>query len=357
MEMSTKGNATAARTSFEELLRFGVERNASDLHLIKGAPPTYRIGLELIPTSYGKLTGEDTKRLSYEKLNEEEIKEFESRHELVKAFSGYRGKRFRMNINMQRGHVGSVTRILPTEVKSIEELGLHQIVAEMAIKDRGLILIIGPPATGKTTTMSAIIDWINRKKGGHIIILEDPIEYLHSHRKGIVMQREIGRDTNSFEEGLRSALRQDPDVIALGELRDLETIRIALNAAEIGRLILGTLHTYGTGETIDRIIGIFPPEQQRQVGTQLSMTLEGIISQTLIPRLGGGKVAALQIMTMTDAIRNCIRGGDLKAIDALYARGEGMLTRDTSLQALLTQGKISKETYERYRSTDTEGKR
>ncbi|QIB26475.1 type IV pilus twitching motility protein PilT [Caloranaerobacter azorensis] len=330
-----------------ELLKKTIELGASDLHITVGYPPVMRINGELIKHGEETLTPEENIDLVKQILDEDKFKQLEINGEIDTSYSIAGLGRFRVNIYKQRGTYGMAIRAVSLRIPTIEELGLPEIVRELSRKQRGLILVTGPTGSGKSTTLASMIDCINKERSCHILTLEDPIEYLHKHNKSIINQREIGSDSRNFASALRAALRQDPDVILVGEMRDLETISIAITAAETGHLVLSTLHTIGAAKTIDRIIDVFPPHQQQQIKIQLSTVLEGIISQQLLPRADTqGRVLALEIMIATPAIRNLIREGKTYQIQTAIQTGMkfGMQTMDNSLINLFKQGLISRNT-------------
>jgi len=339
----------------ENLLRKGIEENASDLHLMVGSPPAYRIGSDLSFLHWPALAAEETRRLAYEWLSEKEIQHFEAfGKEFTKCFTGGGGRRFRLTITRQKGCVSADIRFLPTRVPSIEELELPQEIAEMTKKKRGLVLITGRGAMGKTTTLAAMIDKINEERGCNIITIEDPIEYVFTCKKSLVSQREVGLDTDSFASALKAALRQDADVIAIGELLDQEALETAIWAAETGHLIFATMHTYDVGESVDRIVNAFPTHEQERIMAGLATALEGVISQQLIPRRKGdskrgGRIAAVEVIpTNNIAIRRLIREGKLYARDpyikATRSQGLPVLTMDDHLARLYREGKIDQDT-------------
>lgn len=328
-----------------DLVKYGVDSKASDIHITVGVPPVLRIDGSLIYYGENALNPDNTKKLVKQVLDDKQFNELDRRGEIDTSFSSPGIGRFRINAYKQRGSYGMAIRIIPLRIPTIEELGLPPIVKELARLPRGLILVTGPTGSGKSTTLASMVNLINEKRNCHILTLEDPIEYLHKHKKSIVNQREIGSDTNSFANALRAALRQDPDVILVGEMRDLDTISIALTAAETGHLVLSTLHTIGAAKTIDRIIDVFPPHQQQQVRIQFSSVIQAIISQQLLPRYNGdGRVAAFEIMVATPAIRNLIREEKIHQIDTLIQTGgkQGMQTMDNSLLELYNRGVISR---------------
>jgi len=330
-----------------ELLSIGVERNASDVHLTVGIPPTYRIDGALVSLVEKKLTPEDTLYLVRQALDETRLKKLEEDGEIDFSYSIHAIGRFRVNAFKQRGSYAMVLRIIPLEIPLMDELGLPVILNDLSKLPRGLILVTGPTGSGKTTTLASIINKINSERKCHIITLEDPLEYLHKHKKSIINQREVGSDTQNFANGLRGALREDPDVILVGEMRDLETISTAITAAETGHLVLSTLHTNGAAKTMDRVIDVFPPYQQQQIRVQLASVIEAVISQQLLLRASGkGRIGAYEVMTATPAIRNLIREGKNHQIDTtIQTSGAlGMHTMDTSLINLYKRGEITKET-------------
>lgn len=329
-----------------ELVNLATEKKASDIHITVGLPPVLRINGELIRLEEDRLMPDDTKKLVYEVLSEEVIKILEEKGEIDTSFSSPKVGRYRINAYKQRGSYGMALRIIPLEVPTIESLGLPSVVKDLSRLPRGLVLVTGPTGSGKSTTLASMINQINEERKSHILTLEDPIEYLHKHKKSIVNQREIGIDSKSFGNGLRAALRQDPDVILVGEMRDLETISIAITAAETGHLVLSTLHTIGAAKTIDRIIDVFPPHQQQQVRIQLASVMQAIISQQLLPKADGtGRVAAFEVMIGTTAIRNQIREEKIHQIDTSIQTGakHQMQTMDASLLELYKRGLITKE--------------
>ena len=329
-----------------DLLMHTIDRQASDLHLTENMPPLLRINGRIIITDFPKLSREDTKRLIYTVLSSDQKEKFEQDLELDLSLAMPGLDRFRMNVHIQRGSVEAAFRRIPLLIPALDELGLPRIVNELARKPNGLVLVTGPTGVGKTTTLAAMMDLINSEKEGIIVTLEDPIEFLHYNKKCIIKQREMHSDTRSFAEGLRHALRQDPDIIMVGEMRDLETISNTLTAAETGHLVLATLHTPDAPQTVERIIDVFPPSQQQQVKLQLADCLQGVISQLLLPRADGkGRVAATEIMVATPAIRNLIREQQIEQIPTIMQTGSqfGMHTMDKSLKKLYNDGIISLE--------------
>src|SRR5438067_7302042 len=337
-----------AAYSIDDLLEQMVTRNASDLHLSVGAPPAVRVRgrVERLP-DYGTLTAEDTQHLLYRIMSSEQQKNLEIKRQIDMSHSIPGLARFRVNIYFQREALGGVFRLIPEELKTLDELGLPSSLREFVDKPRGLVVVTGPTGSGKTTTLAALIDENNRSRSDHILTIEDPIEFIHPHKRCIVNQREIGPDATTFAEALRAALRQDPDVILLGEMRDLETIATALTAAETGHLVFGTLHTQSAPGTIDRIIDVFPAEQQEHVRVQIASSLQGVVTQALLPTAdGAGRVAALEVLIPDDAVRNLIRQGKVEQIYSVMqtASSRGMQTMEQSLAELTMRGVISKET-------------
>lgn len=330
-----------------EIVKQGTVREASDIHITVGSPIIFRINGILVPLNDRKLNPEDTKSLVFQALDDRLRAKLKEKGEIDTSYSIPGVGRYRVSAFLQRGSYSMVFRIIPLRVPTMEELGLPSIVKTFSEYRRGLILVTGPTGSGKSTTLATIIDKINSERKCHILTLEDPIEYLHKHKKSIVNQREIGSDSKNFKSGLRAALRQDPDVILVGEMRDLETISIALTAAETGHLVLSTLHTSGAAKTIDRIIDVFPAHQQQQARVQLSSVLQAVISQQLLLSTNEDRrVAAFEIMLATPAIRNLIREDKIHQIDISIQTGSnvGMITMDKSLIDLFRRGLISRET-------------
>jgi twitching motility protein PilT len=324
--------------SLSDLLKKLIEMGGSDLHLTTNTPPQVRVDGHLRPIEGARtLTSADTKALAYSVLTDAQKHRFEEALELDFSF-GVRGlSRFRANLFNQRGAVGAVFRAIPYEIKSFDDLGLPAVVSQLCDRPRGLILVTGPTGSGKSTTLAAMLDKVNRERHEHIVTIEDPIEFLHSHKSCIVNQREVGADTRGFAEALRTALRQDPDVVLVGEMRDLETIESALRIAETGHLTFATLHTNSAATTINRIIDVFPSSQQSQIRAQLSMVLEGILCQTLLPRVDGhGRCMALEILVPNPAIRNLIREDKVHQIYSMMQTGQGKHGMQTLNQALAT---------------------
>lgn len=327
----------------DDLLRVMVERGASDLHLSVGTPPTLRTDGDLMPLNAEKLTPTRMNELIYTVLTDDQISQFEETWELDFAYSVRGLSRFRVNVHRQRGTIGSVFRAVPVDPPSLDGLGMPEVLRTFCLRPRGLVLVTGPTGSGKSTTLAAMIREINVSRRRHIVTIEDPIEFLHRNEKSIIIQREVGSDTQGFSVALRHVLRQDPDVILIGEMRDLETIGAALTAAETGHLVLATLHTTSAAQTVDRIVDVFPPHQQEQVRVQLSTVLEGIICQTLLPLADGkGRICAQEILVASDAIRNLIREAKTHQMPSVLQSGgaEGMQTLDQALKALVQQGKV-----------------
>ncbi|GIV21596.1 MAG: twitching motility protein PilT [Armatimonadota bacterium] len=329
----------------DDLLRMTVEKGASDLHLSVGLPPMVRVDGRLHPLPFDPLNPRDIQRLVYDVLTGDQIQKFEKTKELDFSYGVKDVGRFRFNVYRQRGSVGCAMRAIPSAIPSLEQLRLPAILRELTRRHSGLILVTGPTGSGKSTTIASMIDVINTERNCHIMTIEDPIEYLHSHKNSMVNQRELGTDTDSFHNALRAVLREDPDVILVGEMRDLETIRAALTLAETGHLVFATLHTRNAPQTIDRVVDVFPPEQQEQIRIQLANTLESVIAQQLLPMLGGGRVAAVEIMIATPAIRNLIREGKVHQIYSIMETSsqQGMQTMDRALADLHLSGLVSFE--------------
>ncbi|HUU50202.1 MAG TPA: type IV pilus twitching motility protein PilT [Nitrospinota bacterium] len=332
--------------NLHQILKTMMEKGASDLHITIKSPPQLRIDGALVPLDMPPLTPADTKEICYSVLTDAQKLKFEQEKEIDFSF-GVKGlSRFRANVFMQRGAVAAAFRTIPYQVLSFEELGLPPIVANLTKKPRGLILVTGPTGSGKSTTLAAMIDKINSERHEHIVTIEDPIEFVHQHKNCIVNQRELNADTLHYHKALRSALREDPDVVLIGELRDLETIGSALTISETGHLTFSTLHTNSCAQTINRIIDVFPPYQQPEIRAQLSFVLEGVLSQTLIPRIGGGRVLALEVMIPTPAIRNLIREDKVHQIYSAMQTGQakfGMQTLNQSLFELYQRKLITYE--------------
>lgn len=332
--------------TIDELLKIGKENGASDVHITVGVPPKMRVNGELVDMNYPKLMPEDTDAIVNQMLSERQKEILKKDGEADFSFSIPALGRYRVNAFNQRGSLAAAIRLVGTQIPKPEDLGLPKSVIDLYNKKRGLILVTGPTGSGKSTTLASLINRINENRKAHIITLEDPIEYLHQHKLSMVNQREVGLDTMSYANALRAALREDPDVILVGEMRDLETISIAVTAAETGHLVLSTLHTIGAASTIDRIIDVFPPHQQQQIRIQLSMVLEAVISQQLIPTSDGHhRVAAFEVMLMSVAIKNLIRESKTFQIESMIqtSKKSGMITMDDALYELCMMGHITSE--------------
>ncbi|MEP7763977.1 type IV pilus twitching motility protein PilT [Sanguibacter sp. 25GB23B1] len=340
--------AQASDVDLDRVLRSMVEAGASDLHLTVGAPPMIRRDGSLVALEgYEGIMPEGLQRTLYSVLTQKQREKFEANLELDVSYSVRGLARFRVNLYQQRESIGAAFRVIPYEIKPLEDLGIPGVVANFAGLPRGLVLVTGPTGSGKSTTLASIVDLANRTRADHIMTVEDPIEYLHRHKKSIINQREVGQDTHSFASALKHVLRQDPDIILVGEMRDLETISVALTAAETGHLVFATLHTQDAAQTIDRIIDVFPPEQQGQVRTQLAGALQGVVCQTLCKRADGpGRAVATEVMIATPAIRNLIREGKTHQVYSAMQAGaqHGMHTLDQHLADLARTGRISYET-------------
>lgn len=329
----------------DDLLREACERGASDLHLSVGLPPMLRVDGSLVRTEFRPIAPTDTQRLIYDILTTDQIQWFEKTRELDFSYGMKNVGRFRVNVYRQRGSVGAAFRSIPDQIPTFEQLGLPVILRDLCRKHSGLILVTGPTGSGKSTTIACMIDAINVDNAVHIMTIEDPIEYLHRHKRAMINQRELNTDTDSFENSLRAVLREDPDVILIGEMRDLETIAAALTLAETGHLVFGTLHTRNAPQTIDRVIDVFPPHQQDQIRVQLSNTIEAVVAQQLLPRIGGGRCCATEVLIATAAIRNLIREGKTYQIYSALETGAqfGMQTMDKVLAELQKTGKVGHE--------------
>ena len=334
-----------ADVHIDELLRLTVQSGASDLHLSVGLAPMVRKDGKLVPLPFEKCQERDTQRIVFDVLNNTQIEKFERTHELDFSYGVKGVGRFRFNVYRQRSSVGCAMRVIPNVVPSMEQLKLPAVIRSFTQKHSGLILVTGPTGSGKSTTIASMIDIINTEREGHILTIEDPIEYLHSHKKSMVNQRELGTDTDSFTNALRASLREDPDVILVGEMRDLETISAAITLAETGHLVFATLHTRSAPATIDRIVDVFPSHQQDQIRIQLSTSIEAVVAQQLLPRIGGGRVSAIEIMVATSALRNLIREGKTYQIYSVIETGHqhGMQTMDRTLADLHRSGQVTFE--------------
>ena len=334
-------------TTLPELLQMTVQMDGSDLHVTTDTPPQIRVHGHLVRLEGPNLTPAETKQLAYSVLTDAQKKRFEETLELDFSFGIKRLARFRCNMFNQRGAVGAVYRLIPEKIRSFDELALPPVLATLAERPRGLVLVTGPTGSGKSTTLAAMIDKINVERRDHILTIEDPIEYIHPHKGCLVNQREVHSDTHGFSNALRAALREDPDIVLIGELRDLETVEAALRIAETGHLTFGTLHTNSAAQTINRVIDVFPAHQQSQIRTQLSLVIEGIVCQALLPKVGGGRIVALEIMVPTPAIRNLIREDKVHQIYSAMQTGQekmGMQTMNQSLATLYQKKLITLET-------------
>jgi twitching motility protein PilT len=345
---------------FAEVLLQVMERNASDLHLTAGSPPMIRQHGKLHALDYPRLTPQTTREIVYSILTNDQRQKLETDWQIDLAYSIPGKARFRVNAYFQRASLSAALRLIPQDMPRLGELGLPPVLEEFTKKPRGFVLVTGPTGSGKSTTLAAMLDLINEVRHEHILTIEDPIEFLHRHKRCIVNQRELGADAQTFGLGLKAALRQDPDVILVGEMRDLETISTALTAAETGHLVFATLHTQDTAQTVDRIVDVFPPEQQQQVRVQLSVSLQGIVTQQLLPRADGqGRIAGCEILVPTPAVRNLIREGKTHQIySALQTGGQfGMQTMDAALAQLVREHKITRELAESRSSAPEELRR
>lgn len=329
----------------DELLQHVLDTKGSDLHLAVGKPPCIRVhGKVKELSSYEPLRGPVLQRILYDIISDEQIQRFENDLELDFAYTtADAAARFRVNIFRDKGFLAAALRVIPTKIPNPDDLGLPPVIMEQANRPRGLMLVTGPTGSGKSTTLAAIINKINQEHEGHIITIEDPIEFVHPHRKCVVNQREVGTDTLSFKNALRASLREDPDVILVGEMRDTETIHLAVTAAETGHLVFGTLHTNSAAESIDRMVGVFPADQQEQVRTQLSNSLVAIVTQQLLPKIGGGRIGAIEIMIANSAIRNLIREAKAHQMTSIIQTqtGIGMQTMDQALRDLVLNGLVT----------------
>ncbi|HEY3414080.1 MAG TPA: type IV pilus twitching motility protein PilT [Armatimonadota bacterium] len=341
--MIAEPNIALAELHLDDLLSYAIQHRASDLHLTANLPPMVRVDGRLQRSPWDHLRPNDIQRLLYDILTGEQIQRFEATNEL--DFSYWIGEeaRFRGNMYRQRGSVGAALRAIPVKIPSMTELHLPRILEDLASLPSGLVLITGPTGSGKSTTLACLIDMINSDRDCHVMTVEDPIEYIHKHRKSMVNQRELGTDTNSFGNALRAALREDPDVLLIGEMRDLETIQTALTMAETGHLVFATLHTRSAAQTIDRIVDVFPSHQQSQIRTQLASGLEAVVGQQLCSKVGGGRVAACEVMMASSAVRNLIREGKSFQIPSVIETSSrvGMQTMDKALSELYRSGQIT----------------
>jgi twitching motility protein PilT len=345
---------------FADVLLEVMERNASDLHLTAGSPPMMRLHGRLHELDYPRLTPQMTREVIYSILTNDQRQRLETDWQVDLAYSIPGRARFRVNAYFQRAALSAALRLIPQDMPRLGSLGVPPVLEDLTKKPRGFVLVTGPTGSGKSTTLAAMLDLINDSRQEHILTIEDPIEFLHKHKKCIVNQRELGADAKSFALGLKAGLRQDPDVILVGEMRDLETISTALTAAETGHLVFATLHTQDTAQTVDRIVDVFPPDQQQQVRVQLSVALQGIVTQQLLPRADGqGRVVACEVLTPTPAVRNLIREGKTHQIySALQTGGKfGMQTMDAALAQLVREHKITRELAEARSSAPEELRR
>jgi len=328
-----------------QLLAFSVKNNASDLHLSAGVPPMIRVDGDVKRINMPALTHKDVHSMIYDIMSDKQRKDYEEFLETDFSFEIPKLARFRVNAFNQTRGAGAVFRTIPSQIRTLEDLKAPGIFRDIAMYPRGLVLVTGPTGSGKSTTLAAMIDYVNTNKPDHIITIEDPIEFVHESKKSLINQREVHKDTLGFSEALRSALREDPNVILVGEMRDLETIRLAMTASETGHLVFGTLHTSSAAKTVDRVVDVFPANEKEMIRTMLSESLRAVISQTLLKKIGGGRIAAHEIMIGTPAIRNLIREGKIAQMYSAIQTGQnaGMQTLDQNLQDLLAKGVISKE--------------
>jgi len=345
-EFETIGGITAVeqRLTIDDLLKFTKDQGASDLHLSEGSLPMIRVDGRLLKLDLPGLTRQGVRDLVLSSMNGEQLKRFEERWEVDFAKEIDDSTRFRCNVYRQINGVGGAYRTIPADIRSFEELGLPDALKRLSLLERGLVLLTGPTGSGKTTSLATMVDWINQHKECHVITIEDPVEFFHSSRHSLINQRELGASTHSFANALRAALREDPDVILVGEMRDLETVSLALTAAETGHLVLATLHTSSAVKTIDRIIDIFPAEQKSQVRSMVSESLQAVVAQTLLPRKDRGRIVALEVMIATVAVRNLIRENKIYQIPSIIQAGSkvGMQSLDQHLLTLVAEGKIER---------------
>jgi twitching motility protein PilT len=329
-----------------QLLTFTYQQNGSDLHISAGEPPMLRIDGDVKRIKAPVLSPEETQSMLYDIMGDTQRKIFEEKSDIDFSIELGESVRFRVNIFRQRRGLGAVFRVIPTKILSLEQLGMPPILAEISRKEKGLVLVTGPTGSGKSTTLAGMIDLINDELDGHILTIEDPIEFVHSSKKCLINQRELGPHTQSFSNALKAALREDPDIILIGEMRDQETIQLALTAAETGHLVFGTLHTSSAPKTVDRIIDVFPANQQGQIRAMLAESLQAVITQTLCKKIGGGRAAALEILLGTTAVRNLIRENKIHQIPSIMqtSQGTGMKTMEQALIELAFENKISRET-------------
>jgi twitching motility protein PilT len=330
-------------TSIGSLLRFAVQQKASDLHLSSGEAPMLRVHGDMMRVDSPVLSAEDTHRMIFDVMNDSQRKTFQDKLECDFAFALDADLRFRVNVFVQNRGEGAVFRTIPSKIPKFDDLGLPQVVRHLCDEEKGLVLVTGPTGSGKSTTLAAMIDYLNDTMPGHILTLEDPIEFVHKPRRSLINQREVGNQTHTFTAALRSALREDPDVILVGELRDLETTALALTAAETGHLVFATVHTSSAPKTVDRLVDIFPPGQQAQIRTMLAESLLGVITQMLLHKVGGGRAAALEILIGTSAVRNLIREAKTHQIPSAMQVGAkvGMQTMEAAVLNLLKRGVVT----------------
>jgi twitching motility protein PilT len=348
--LTLKSNDTSrvrdlSEVHIDELLELLVESKGSDLHIAVDVPPIYRVDGDLVPGNYTKFTPQVSQRMCYDILTDEQIQRFENSLELDFSYQLGKSSRFRVNLFRDKGSVAAAFRTIPFKIPTLDELGQPPITRDLCKKHRGLILVTGPTGSGKSTTLAAMIGEINRTYRKHIITIEDPIEYLHSHNACVINQRELGQDTKSFPAALRAALREDPDILLVGEMRDLETMDLAIHAAETGHLVFATVHTNSAAQTVDRIVDVFPVAQQEQIRVMLSNNLVAVLTQQLLPKQGGGRVCAQEIMVASPAIRNLIREAKAHQITSIIQTSAhlGMKTMDQCLRDLYNQGMIPYE--------------
>ncbi len=332
--------------AIDEIFRIIKEQGASDLHMASGSKPMIRLHSSLQAVDYAELTPELNRKLLYELMTPEQVKQFEKNKEIDFGYEIPGVTRIRCNIFEQRNGVGGVFRLIPTEILTLDQLNLPDQLTKFCDLHRGLVVVTGATGSGKSTTLAAMIDYINDHQPKHILTIEDPIEFVHKMKKALINQREVGSTTHSFSNALRAALREDPDIILVGEMRDLETIKLALTAAETGHLVFGTLHTNSAAQTVDRIIDVFPADEQSQIRVMLSEALKGVVAQRLLPKRGGrGRVAAVEILVATSAIANMIREGKTFQLDSMIQTGkkDGMVSMDSSLSTLVNEGIIERD--------------
>ena len=337
--------------TLEQIFEIAVKENASDVHIVVGEPPILRINGELHQIKDAELfTAEAVQKLVYDILSAEQKERLEREKELDLSYQIQDGSRLRVNCHFEKGNIGLAARIIPSKIPSMEEIGMPEIVYQLTREKDGLVLVTGPTGCGKSTSLAAMIDLVNQERSESIITLEDPIEFIYTPKKSIIIQRQLGQDMLSFGEGLKHALRQDPNILLVGEMRDLDTIGTTITMAETGHLVFATLHTHNAGQTIDRVIDVFPPHQQDQVRLQLSLSLRAVISQHLIPAANGGRVALREILINTPAVANLIKENKVAQIKSVIQTSAevGMITRDQHLKQLLAQKLITKEVYKAY---------